>query len=243
MASRRRRAILRADGAELPRCGSSWHLRWWSLADGAPPSLWAASGRRAAGGARRLPDTWSKAPSVRTPEEVRAARLDFVLHFGSNLAPEGLLDAARHGVWAFVHDEEERRTGRPPAFWEASGGSLLTDVALARLARRPEDDEVLARSVLKTAASVCAEPRRRRARVRTATVARPPESVGIARGVSRGGGVRSPASAAGSPSSGQLAAYVAPSSRHWGTLAPRGSGPPRRKTGGSASSTPRFIPS
>lgn len=86
-------------------------------------------------------------------EDVQAIRshdLDFILRFGFNIIRGDILQAARHGVWSFHHDDEEKYRGSPPCFWEIYFGDLVTGAILQRLTNRLDGGVVLKKGHFET---------------------------------------------------------------------------------------------
>ncbi len=61
---------------------------------------------------------------IRTVEEVKKANLDVLLNFGFKYITDGLLHAARYGIWEFRHSR------RPAGFWEVVESMPDTEVRL-----------------------------------------------------------------------------------------------------------------
>jgi len=81
---------------------------------------------------------------------IRSYDLDFLLHFASAVLPEGLVDAARYGVWSFAFDDDALYREAVPGFWEIYHGDAVNGAVLRRLT----DDEaviVLRRGFFRTA--------------------------------------------------------------------------------------------
>lgn len=85
-------------------------------------------------------------------ERIRGYGLDFILRFSFGIIRGDILDAARHGVWSFHHDDESKFRGRPPAFWEIYRGEPTTGAILQRLDDRLDAGVVLQRCHIRSRA-------------------------------------------------------------------------------------------
>ena len=85
-------------------------------------------------------------------ERIRGYSLDFILRFSFGIIRGDILDAARHGVWSFHHDDESKFRGRPPAFWEIYRGEPTTGAILQRLVDRLDAGVVLQRCHIRSRA-------------------------------------------------------------------------------------------
>jgi hypothetical protein len=62
-------------------------------------------------------------------DAIRARDLDVLIQLGFGPLTGGVLEAARHGIWVFAHDDLERR-GIPPLCREVMCGELVTETRL-----------------------------------------------------------------------------------------------------------------
>jgi hypothetical protein len=69
--------------------------------------------------------------------------LDVIVRFAFGILRGPVLDAARHGVWSFHHDDEELYRGSPPAFWEIVDGRPVSGAILQQLTDRLDGGIVL----------------------------------------------------------------------------------------------------
>ena len=83
-------------------------------------------------------------------ETIRGYELDFILRFAFGVIRGGILQAARHGVWSFHHDDEESYRGGPPCFWEIYFKDPLTGSMLQRLTERLDGGVVLQKGHFRT---------------------------------------------------------------------------------------------
>jgi hypothetical protein len=86
---------------------------------------------------------WSEYFSPADVETIRGHDLDFILRFSYGIIRGEVLSAARHGVWSYHHDDEEKYRGGPPAFWEIHNGDPVTGALLQRLTDRLDGGVVL----------------------------------------------------------------------------------------------------
>lgn len=63
---------------------------------------------------------------------VRQSGLDFILHFSRHILRGAICDAARHGLWTFSHEQQDRH-GDLAGFGEVMRGDAVTSTALQRL--------------------------------------------------------------------------------------------------------------
>jgi len=84
---------------------------------------------------------------VRTIED---HRLDFILRFAFGIIRGDILNAARHGIWSFHHDDIDVYRGGPPCFWEVFRRDPVTGVVLQRLTERLDGGVVLQRGWFRT---------------------------------------------------------------------------------------------
>ena len=75
--------------------------------------------------------------------EIRDHQLDVLLRFAFGIIRGDILDAARHGVWSFHHDDESHYRGSPPAYWELVDGRPVTGAVLQRLTDRLDGGRIL----------------------------------------------------------------------------------------------------
>jgi hypothetical protein len=75
--------------------------------------------------------------------QLRQYDLDFILNFSAARIAEGLLEAARHGVWALHFGDWIRYRGGPGAFWEVYEAQPITAALLVRLQQDPDAVVVL----------------------------------------------------------------------------------------------------
>jgi hypothetical protein len=83
---------------------------------------------------------------------IRSYNLDFILRFGFNIIRGDILDAARHGVWSFHHDDESKYRGGPPGFWEIYHGDPVNAAILQRLTEKLDGGIILRKGYFKTIA-------------------------------------------------------------------------------------------
>lgn len=81
--------------------------------------------------------------AVADVQAIRGFELDFILRFAFGVIRGEILAAARHGVWSFHHDDEERFRGGPPCFWELYTNEPVTGSILQRLTERLDGGIVL----------------------------------------------------------------------------------------------------
>jgi hypothetical protein len=93
---------------------------------------------------------FSQVFSARDVDTIRGKELDFILRFGFNIIRGDILQAARHGVWSYHHDNELRYRGGPPCFWEIFHGDPVTGAILQRLTDRLDGGIVLHRGFFGT---------------------------------------------------------------------------------------------
>ncbi|MCB0713959.1 MAG: hypothetical protein KDD67_16660 [Ignavibacteriae bacterium] len=83
-------------------------------------------------------------------QQIEEYNLDFILRFGFGIIRGDILNAARHGVWSFHHDDEQTYRGGPPCFWEIYHRDRVTGAILQRLTDRLDAGIVLRKGYLKT---------------------------------------------------------------------------------------------
>jgi hypothetical protein len=81
---------------------------------------------------------------------IRGFQLDFIIKFGFGIVGGEILNAARYGVWAFRHDDEENYSVALAGFWEIYNNDNVTGASLQRLTDRPDAGVVLKKGFLKT---------------------------------------------------------------------------------------------
>lgn len=81
---------------------------------------------------------------------IRSHDLDFIVSFASGVLRGGILEAARHGVWSYQHDDERLYRGAPPCFWPLYDGRPTSGAILQRLTGRLDGGIVLRRGAFKT---------------------------------------------------------------------------------------------
>lgn len=77
---------------------------------------------------------------------IRDARLDVLLRFGFNILRGDILQAARHGVWSYHHDDSAEYRGGPAMFWEIYEGNPVTGTVLQRLSEELDAGGILDRT-------------------------------------------------------------------------------------------------
>jgi hypothetical protein len=94
------------------------------------------------------PDSLMSLPTVTLSDltdarigQVRGHDLDFILSFITEPCPPELLEAARHGVWAYQFGDWTRYRGNPGGFWEVYDAEPVTAALLVRL--QPAADAVV----------------------------------------------------------------------------------------------------
>jgi hypothetical protein len=83
-------------------------------------------------------------------QRLREYDLDFILNFSAAQVPAGLLEAARHGVWALHFGDWIHYRGEPSAFWEVYDAQPITAALLVRLQQDPAAVIVLREGYLRT---------------------------------------------------------------------------------------------
>jgi len=81
---------------------------------------------------------------------VRDRDIDFILYFGDSTLSGPILEAARHGVWAFRFGSDLQCQSGAPYFWEIYHGESICSAMLLRLAGGVVPDVVLRTGFLKT---------------------------------------------------------------------------------------------
>jgi hypothetical protein len=115
---------------------------------------------RAPGSSRMTPPAWASLAALTLagngrPEEALTQRLreydlDFILNFSAEPLPPGLLESARHGVWALHFGDWARYRGDPNAFWEVYEAQPITAALLVRLQQDANAVIVLREGYLRT---------------------------------------------------------------------------------------------
>jgi hypothetical protein len=90
------------------------------------------------------------ATTVAAVKHIRRHDLSFILSFLDEPCPPALLDAARHGVWAFCFGDWIRYRGEAVGFWEVYEAEPVTAALLVRLRRAADEVIVLREGHLRT---------------------------------------------------------------------------------------------
>jgi hypothetical protein len=98
----------------------------------------------------QLKGKWSQYFAPEDIETIRSHGLDFILKFAFGIIRGEVLKTAKHGVWSFHHDDEEKYRGGPPAFWEVYNGDPVTGALLQRLNDRLDGGVVLKKCYVAT---------------------------------------------------------------------------------------------
>jgi len=80
---------------------------------------------------------------------IQSKKLDFLLRFGFNIIRGDILQAAKHGVWSFHHDDERKVRGGPPGFWEFMHRDEYNGVILQQLNEKLDKGFILKRHFYK----------------------------------------------------------------------------------------------
>lgn len=83
-------------------------------------------------------------------DQIRAYDLDFILSFVTEPCPPALLEAARHGVWAYQFGDWTQYRGGPAGFWEVYEAEPVSAALLVRLQRAVDSRVVLKEGYLRT---------------------------------------------------------------------------------------------
>ena len=83
-------------------------------------------------------------------EAIRSYDLDFLLRFSFGILRGEILEAARHGVWSFHHQDERKYRGGTPGFWEILRGDPVSGAMLQRLTERLDSGIILRRGRFRT---------------------------------------------------------------------------------------------
>lgn len=83
-------------------------------------------------------------------QSIKSHQLDFILRFGFNIIRGDILDAAKHGIWSFHHDDEQKYRGGPPGFWEILKKDPVTGAILQRLTDKLDGGIILRKGFFKT---------------------------------------------------------------------------------------------
>jgi len=89
-------------------------------------------------------------PEEALTQRLRDYDLDFILSFSAERLAPGLLESARHGVWALHFGDWARYRGNPSAFWEVYDAQPITAALLVRLQQDPNAVIVLREGYLRT---------------------------------------------------------------------------------------------
>ena len=89
-------------------------------------------------------------PEEALTQQLREYDLDFILNFSAASVPAGLLEAARHGVWALHLGDWSQYRGSPGAFWEVYEAQPITAALLLRLQQDPDTAIVLREGYVRT---------------------------------------------------------------------------------------------
>ena len=96
-------------------------------------------------------EKWSEYFSAEDIARIRGYQLDFILKFGYGIVRGDILSAARHGIWSFHHDDEQKYRGGPPAFWEIHSGDPVTGALFQRINEKLDGGIVLQKIYVPTA--------------------------------------------------------------------------------------------
>ncbi|MDA9109733.1 hypothetical protein N9K05_04820 [Woeseiaceae bacterium] len=83
---------------------------------------------------------------------IKSFELDFLIRFGFGILKGDILNAAKHGIWSFHHDDEEKYRGRPPCFWPIYFKNNLSGVILQKLNETLDGGVILEKGIYKTLA-------------------------------------------------------------------------------------------
>lgn len=83
-------------------------------------------------------------------EAIRARDLDVVIHLGSRDLRGDVLSVAKHGVWAYLHGDDEHYRGGPAYFWEVRERNPVSGAVLHVLADEPQARKVLYKGLFAT---------------------------------------------------------------------------------------------
>lgn len=83
-------------------------------------------------------------------EAIKSYKIDFILRFGFNILRGGILNAAKHGVWSFHHDDETKYRGGPAGFWEIYYKDPVNAGILQQLTERLDAGIILKKGWFKT---------------------------------------------------------------------------------------------
>ena len=64
---------------------------------------------------------------------IRSFNLDFILRFGFSIIKGEILQAAKHGIWSYHHDDDKKYRGVPTGFWEILFNDPVNAAVLQRL--------------------------------------------------------------------------------------------------------------
>jgi hypothetical protein len=83
-------------------------------------------------------------------ERIIAAKLDFILRFGSGIIRGKILEAATYGIWAFHHDDLHSYMGEPQSFWEIYRDDKITGAVIQKLTDSMDAGMVLKKGFVRT---------------------------------------------------------------------------------------------
>ncbi len=83
-------------------------------------------------------------------KKIKSCNLDFILRFGFNIIRGDILYSAKHGVWSFHHDDENKYRGGPPGFWEIFKKDPVNAVILQKLTDKLDAGIILKKGFYKT---------------------------------------------------------------------------------------------
>ncbi|MEA3196887.1 MAG: hypothetical protein QOF32_939 [Gammaproteobacteria bacterium] len=83
-------------------------------------------------------------------ERIRSHDLDFIFSCVTEPCPPELLEAARHGVWAYQFGDSPQYRGGPAGFWEVYEAAPVSAASLVRLRRDIDSPVVLREGYLRT---------------------------------------------------------------------------------------------
>ena len=81
---------------------------------------------------------------------IREHDLDFIPRFAFGIIRGEILSSARHGIWSYHHDDEEKYRGGPPCFWEIHENASVTGAILQRLTNELDAGVVLKKGYFRT---------------------------------------------------------------------------------------------
>ncbi len=83
-------------------------------------------------------------------DQIRSYDLDFIIRFGFNILRGEILNAAKHGIWSYHHDDEQKYRGGPAGLWEIYYGDPVNGVILQRLTEKLDAGIILKKGWFKT---------------------------------------------------------------------------------------------